>query len=63
MFLQPSQKKYKKERKGIISGIVFESLNSGTYGIVSLECAKINARQIEMARRVISKRIKSIGKL
>ena len=63
MFLQPNQKKYKKERKGIISGIVFESLNSGTYGIVSLGCAKINARQIEMARRVISRRIKSIGKL
>lgn len=63
MFLQPIKKKYKKERKGRISGIAFESLSYGTYGIISLECAKINARQIEMARRVVSKRIKGIGKL
>lgn len=63
MFLQPREKKFKKERKGRISGISFESLSFGTFGIQSMECAWISARQIETARRVISKRVKSTGKL
>jgi large subunit ribosomal protein L16 len=63
MFLQPRELKYKKEKKGKISGISFESLNFGTFGIKALECGRINARQIEMARRVISKRVKNSGKL
>lgn len=63
MFLQPREKKFKKERKGRISGISFESLSFGSFGIQSMECAWISARQIETARRVISKRVKSTGKL
>lgn len=63
MFLQPRQKKYKKEQKGKITGITYESLNFGSFGILALECSRFNAKQIEMARRVISKRVKTTGKL
>jgi large subunit ribosomal protein L16 len=63
MFLQPKEKKFKKERKGRISGISFDTLNFGTFGIKSLECSRISARQIETARRVISKRVKATGKM
>jgi large subunit ribosomal protein L16 len=63
MFLQPKQRKFKKEQKGKINGITFESLNFGTFGIRSLEHSRFNAKQIEMARRIISKRVKSTGKL
>jgi len=63
MFLQPKQRKYKKEHKGKITGITYESLSFGSYGIRALECSRFNAKQIEMARRVISKRVKTTGKL
>lgn len=62
MFLRPREKKYKKETKGKISGICRESITFGVFGIKSLEYGKITARQIETARRVISKRVKNTGK-
>jgi len=62
MFLRPREKKYKKEIKGKISGICRESITFGVFGIKALEHGKITARQIETARRVISKRVKNTGK-
>ena len=62
MFLRPREKKYKKETKGKISGICYESITFGAFGIKALEYGKITARQIETARRVISKRVKNTGK-
>lgn len=62
MFLRPREKKFKKETKGKVSGICCEPIAFGVYGIKSLEYGRITARQIETARRVISKRVKSTGK-
>jgi large subunit ribosomal protein L16 len=62
MFLRPREKKFKKEIKGKISGISNELLSFGVFGIRSLEYGRITARQIETARRIISKRVKNSGK-
>lgn len=62
MFLRPRDKKYKKEIKGKISGISCESITFGSYAIRSMEYGRITARQIETARRIISKRVKNTGK-
>jgi large subunit ribosomal protein L16 len=62
MFLQPRQKKYKKEIKGKNSGICRGSITFGTFGIKALDYGKITARQIETARRAISRRVKKTGK-
>ena len=64
MFLRPREKKFKKEIKGKISGIMYEQLSFGIFGIYSLEYGRITARQIEAVRRIISKKIKfNNGKL
>ncbi len=62
MFLRPREKKYKKEIKGKNLGISRESITFGVFGIKSLEYGRITARQIETARRAISKRVKNTGK-
>lgn len=62
MFLRPREKKYKKETKGKNSGINCQPISFGKYAIKSLEYGHITARQIETARRVISKRVKNTGK-
>lgn len=62
MFLRPKEKKYKKETKGKFSGVCNNKINFGVWGIVVLEKGRITARQIETVRRIISRRIKNIGK-
>ena len=62
MFLRPREKKYKKDIKGKNLGIFRESITFGVFGIKSLEYGRITARQIETARRAISKRVKNTGK-
>lgn len=63
MFLKPRIKKYKKEKRGKICGVSFEFLNYGSFGIQAQGFGQITARQIETARRIISRRIKNSGKL
>lgn len=62
MFLSPREKKYKKEFKGKSLGIFRESGSFGVFAIKSSEYGRITSRQIETARRVISKRVKNTGK-
>lgn len=63
--LQPKKTKYRKAFKGRIHGSAKGgfSLNFGSYGLKTLEPERITARQIEAARRAISRAIKRQGRL
>ena len=65
MFLQPKRTKYKKFRKGRLSRLEFKSnnLEFGEIGLKAQESGMISARQIEAARRVITRKIKKKGKV
>ena len=63
MLLKPQDKKFKKERKGKIKGIVFEKIAFGRFGIKAISYGRLTARQLEASRIAISKRIKGFGKL
>lgn len=63
--LSPKKTKYRKAHKGRIHGNAkggFE-LNFGAYGLKALEPERITARQIEAARRAISRHVKRVGRL
>ncbi|MBQ4874889.1 MAG: 50S ribosomal protein L16 [Rickettsiaceae bacterium H1] len=64
MFI-PSKFKYKKSFRGKIKGNASSgfTLSNGEYGLKVIEKAKINPKQIESARRVISKSLGGVGKL
>ena len=63
--LQPRKTKYRKAFKGRISGDAKggTALNFGAYGLKALEPERITARQIEAARRAITRHIKRQGRL
>ena len=63
--LQPKKTKYRKQFKGRNRGIATAggSVSFGEYGLKTTERARITARQIEAARRSISRHIKRGGKL
>ena len=63
--LQPKRTKFRKAYKGRIHGLAKggTSLNFGSYGIKALEPERITARQIEAARRAITRHMKRAGKL
>ena len=63
--LQPKRTKFRKQHKGKNRGIatVGNKVSFGEYGMKSLERARITARQIESARRAISRYIKRGGKV
>ena len=63
--LQPKKTKYRKAFKGKIHGNAKggTSLNFGSYGLKALEPERITARQIEAARRAITRHIKRQGRL
>ena len=63
--LQPKKHKFRKAFKGRISGDAKggTSLNFGSYGLKALEPERITARQIEAARRAITRHIKRQGRL
>ncbi|KQQ20161.1 50S ribosomal protein L16 [Methylobacterium sp. Leaf123] len=63
--LQPKKTKFRKQFKGRISGAAkggFE-LNFGQYGLKCLEPERITARQIEAARRAITREMKRQGRV
>ena len=62
---QPAKTKYRKQFKGRINGIATRGyrLNFGIYGMKALEPERITARQIEAARRAITRHIKRGGKV
>jgi large subunit ribosomal protein L16 len=63
--LQPKRTKYRKAHKGRIHGLAKggTALNFGAHGLKALEPARVTARQIEAARRAISRHIKRTGRL
>lgn len=63
--LQPKKTKFRKAFKGRIHGNAKggTSLNFGSYGLKAMEPERITARQIEAARRAISRAIKRQGRL
>ena len=63
--LQPKKTKFRKAFKGKINGNAKggTALNFGSYGLKALEPERITARQIEAARRAITRHIKRQGRL
>lgn len=65
MFLQPKKFKYKNLKKGKLTKFEFKSnkLTFGEIGLKSERSGFINSRQIESARRAITRKIKRKGKV
>ena len=63
--LQPKRTKYRKAFKGRIHGASKggTSLNFGAYGLKAMEPERITARQIEAARRAITRQMKRQGRV
>ena len=63
--LQPTRTKYRKQFKGRNRGVATKGakVSFGEFGLKTTERARITARQIEAARRTISRHIKRGGKL
>ena len=63
--LQPSRTKYRKQHKGRIHGTAKggTTLNFGAFGLKALEPDRITARQIEAARRAITRAMKRAGRV
>jgi large subunit ribosomal protein L16 len=63
--LQPKRTKYRKAHKGRIHGASKGGtlLTFGTYGLKALEPERISARQIEAARRAITRAMKRTGRV
>lgn len=63
--MQPKKTKFRKQHKGRISGAAKGgySLNFGQFGLKAVEPERITARQIEAARRAISRHVKRVGRL
>ncbi len=61
----PKKTKYRKSHKGKRGGKATTMINVdfGSYGLKSLEACWVNSRQIEAARRVITKYTKKGGKI
>jgi len=63
--LSPKRTKYRKAHKGRIHGTAKggTELNFGSFGLKALEPARITARQIEAARRALTRHIKRVGRV
>src|SRR5258706_82477 len=62
--LSPKKTKYRKQFKGRIHGLAKGgfTLNFGSHGLKSVEPERITARQIEAARRAITRQMKRQGR-
>src|SRR3954471_551586 len=63
--LSPKRTKFRKQFKGRINGNAKAgtSLNFGAYGLKALEPERVTARQIEAARRAITREMKRSGRV
>ena len=63
--LQPKKTKFRKQFKGRIHGSAKAgfALNFGAFGLKSLEPERVTARQIEAARRAITRQMKRQGRV
>jgi large subunit ribosomal protein L16 len=63
--LQPKRTKYRKAHKGRIHGKSkggFD-LNFGQYGLKATEPGRVTARQLEAARRAVTRHMKRLGRI
>ena len=63
--LQPKRTKFRKQHKGRIHGVAKggTDLNFGQYGLKAMEPERVTARQIEAARRALTRHMKRQGKV
>ena len=63
--LQPKRTKFRKAFKGRIHGVAKSAttLDFGSFGLKALAAERVTARQIEAARRAISRAMKRQGRL
>jgi large subunit ribosomal protein L16 len=63
--LQPKRTKYRKAFKGRIHGVAKSgfTLNNGSHGLKALEPNRVTAREIEAARRALTREMKRVGKV
>ena len=63
--LSPKRTNYRKAHKGRIHGLAKggTALNFGTYGLKALQPERVTARQIEAARRAITRAMKRVGRV
>ena len=61
--LQPNRRKFRKEHKGRNTGVATRGadVSFGDFGLKATERVRITARQIEAARRAISRHVKRGG--
>ena len=63
--LQPARRKYRKEQKGRNKGVatVGNKVSFGEYGLKATTRGRLTARQLEAARRAMSRHIKRGGRI
>ncbi len=63
--LSPKRTKYRKGHKGRIHGAAKggSALNFGAYGLKATSPGRVSARQIEAARRAITRHMKRLGRV
>lgn len=63
--LQPKRTKYRKQQKGRNTGLALRGnkVSFGEYGLKAINRGRITARQIEAARRAITRHVRRGGKL
>ena len=61
--LQPKRTKFRKMQKGRNRGVTHGKVSFGDFGLKSTGHARITARQIEAARRAMTRHIKRGGKI
>ncbi|MGQ0750506.1 MAG: 50S ribosomal protein L16 [Betaproteobacteria bacterium] len=63
--LQPARRKYRKEQKGRNKGIATRGnkVSFGEYGLKAVARGRLTARQIEAARRAMTRHIKRGGRI
>ncbi|NCX62923.1 MAG: 50S ribosomal protein L16, partial [Betaproteobacteria bacterium] len=63
--LQPSRRKYRKEQKGRNKGLATRgaSVSFGEFGLKATARGRLTARQIEAARRAMTRHIKRGGRV
>jgi len=63
--LQPMRTKFRKAHKGRIKGLATSAnnLDFGEYGLKALEPDRVTARQIEAARRALTRHMKRAGRV
>ncbi len=63
--LQPTRTKFRKQHKGRIKGVATSgaTLSFGQFGLKAMEPDRVTARQIEAARRAMTRHMKRAGRV